>query len=50
MGDTASDPHGTNGAPLDVRMGEGAAYTGKSIESPSRMEPGALVLCVHNDK
>ena len=31
-------------------MVEGAEYTDKSTLSPSRMELGAPVRCVHNDK
>ena len=50
MGDTASDPHGTDEAPSDVHMEEGAAHMGKSIVSPSHMGLGAPVRCVRNDK
>jgi len=51
MGDTASDPHGRDEAPSDDRMEEGAAHTGKSIVSQSRMVlgAGAQVQCAHNN-
>ena len=49
MGDTASDPHGRDEAPSDDHMEEGAAHTGKSIASQSRMVLGAQVQCAHNN-